>query len=61
MEAVNGNVSSVLEISAMKKAMQVQETSVLKALESIPSSDTSSSPSLGLSQDGIGSQLDIRG
>lgn len=61
MDAVNNSLSSGLEIYAMKKAMQVQEAGVLKALESIQAPETSSSPSLGLTQDGIGSMLDIKG
>jgi len=61
MDAVSNNLTSVLEIYAMKKAIQVQEAGVSKILESLGPLEADTSPSLGLTQEGIGSLLDIKG
>lgn len=61
MDAVSNNLTSMLDIYAMKKAIQVQEAGVLKILESLQAPEAETFPSLGLTQEGIGSLLDIKG
>ena len=62
MDALGANSPMIdAGIYAMKKAADVQEQMVSKALESLPLPEASASaPVSGLASEGIGSNLDLR-
>jgi len=60
MDAINAGTGTLPEIYAMKKAMEVQEQGVMKALESISPSSSQPSDVSGAGLTGLGQTLDIK-
>lgn len=60
MDAINAGTGTLPEIYAMKKAMEVQEQGVMKALESISPSSSQQSGVSGAGLTGLGQTLDIK-